>query len=402
MEEVGGTGAKLRQFTRNNLRRQAEEGWEAVAAALQAKGGNRALAQSLLLKLNSAALGHLAARLTSGPFHFRDQRVIGEVYQRWGEVDFSAALTQAQSLDSEKRWSCVAEAIRGFALDHPAQVCEDLASPVTDADQYELRIPDHRDSLLGEMLTNWGEQDPAAAGAFQLQHPALAKVYGAVEAVATGWTPQDPQAAVDWATRLPATERENALRLVFTSWAQTDLPASIAYLSNLSAGSDRDGVLWGVGTAWGKQNPPEAARWAETQGGEAANAVLNAWSQQDPIKAALWGTQQASVQFDPTIWDAAATNYVLADPDGALGWINGLPEGSGRDIAIAAYGRSVGAGDDFPTALGLVQTMSKPLSRETNTVNLLNAWLSVQPPAAKQWINQAHLPATVTSKLNGG
>lgn len=390
---------KLRRQARESTRRQAEQNWETVAAALKSKSGNWAFVQSLLLKLNSTALGQLAAHLASEPFNFRNQRLIGQIYQRWGEVDFPAALAQAQALAAGKRWLCVSEAIRGCASVNPAQICNHLASPVTDDDRYELRIPTHRSSLLGELLVSWGEQDPPAAGAFQLQHPVFAKAFNSVEAVATGWAPQDPQAAASWAARLPAPDRENALRSVFTSWARTDLPASLAYLPSLPTGTDRDALLWGVGTAWGTQDPLAAARWAEAQGNEAATAVLNSWSQQDPPGAANWATQQTAIKFDPTIWDAATTNYVLSDSDGALQWINRLPEGSRRDGAIAAYSRAVGTDKDILTALGLAQTMSKSSSRETITASILNSWLLSQPTAAKQWISQANLPPAVTDHL---
>lgn len=400
-EEAGASGARLRRLVRGDQRRRAEENWEAVAAALQSKG-SKALAQSLLLRLNSAALGHLAAHLTAGPYTYRKQLLAGEVYQRWGEADFPAALAQAQRLERGMRWACAQQAILGLSNVHPAEVCQFLASPPTEEAQYELRAPGNRLSLLNQTVVKWGEQDPAAAGAFLLQHPDLAdRSAWAVGAVAEGWAPQDPRAAVDWATRLPAKNRDDALQKVFASWAQTDLPGSLTYLSNLPAGRDRDHLLNDVGFAWGKQNPQEAARWAETQGDAAASVVLDAWSEQDPAGALAWAVQRTAIRFDPTTWDAATTNYIMADRNGALQWINGLPAGRERDGAVAAYSRAAGTGKDILTALNLLQTMSRPLPYEVNTARLLDNWLSIQPEAARQWINQANLPPEVTGKLTG-
>lgn len=86
-----------------------------------------------------------------------------------------------------------------------------------------------------------------------------------VSTIAFLWSVKDPQAAADWAARLPVTELgETAVNAIAHQWLQQDSVAASGWISNLPPGKVRNKAIQSLITAIQETDPDAAKQWQET------------------------------------------------------------------------------------------------------------------------------------------
>lgn len=381
--------------------------WERVAAQLATPGSDTSFARSLMLRLDGKALRKLAANVATWPRGRRNQRILGQIFHRWGELDPQAAITQAQALPPDLAYSTVREAIDGYAESDPAGASAYLAAPPPAGTANYLRGDWFRSIRLGQALQNWAEQDAAAAVGFASRLPPDAYRSYALDDIAQEWMRQDPTAALNWAQSLDISkQRTNALDGIVTTWAQTDPTVAANYVLGLSGNPSQNDLLKTLADHWSERDPAAAARWVAAQSGDiqakSAGAVAETWANLDPQAAAAWSNQFPAGDTRNEAWSAIAKAWYVNDPAATQSWLNSLPTGEGRDSAIIGATAYWNLRNQPTEILGMVQGISDPQARANTLAGVLNTWLGSDHAAAQQWIGQANLPEAVTGKLKGG
>lgn len=392
------------------LRRARAEGahaWRTTLAIYQAPEHDRAKALGFLLQLDAKGLSRLATSLVREKDSAYFLGPVGDVFFRWSELDPTAALALAETLTPPYRALAIEASLDGFIKDRPADVCAYLTAA---NGQDPGGLPETNDSSwqkrkLTEAVTQWSGQDPAAAARFYDQRPGAIGEY-ATRDIAGAWVKQDPATAMDWVSHLPAQAQSWALQGGLKSWAQADPASALQYYNSLTNPADQQRLARFVAEGWSDADPQEAAQWVigleiSSRDTQPLHAALDPWVQSDPAAATTWASGLTSAAAQDLAWPTIAAALAAKDASSAEQWLATLPAGENRDDAVRAYCWQAGTGNDPVTRLDWAGQISSAQSRDTVTVKILKDWLTYQPQAAQQWIDQANLPATVTSKLKG-
>ena len=393
---------------RKGLSPKSTSDWERVAALFAVPGGGSSFVLNAMARLDAKALHKLAANVATWPRCRRNERILGKIFHRWGELDPQTALAQARTLfPSDLAFAATREVVDGYLETDPAGASAYLAAPPAAGANGFLRNNWSRSIRLGQALQNWAEQDAAAAVGFANDLPPDAYRPYILDYIAQEWMHQDPSAALNWAQSLGAhNQRASALSGIVTTWAQTDPAAAANYVLGLSGNPDQTDLVNTLATAWAGQDQAAAARWVLQQNGgiqaKAAAAVAGTWVELDPLATAAWSNQFPAGDTRNATWAAIAKGWYVNDPPAAVGWLNNLPVGDGRDAAIVGATEYWSLRGKPTETLDLVEGISDPQVRSSTLIGVLNGWLERDQPAAQQWIGQANLPDTVAGKLKGG
>lgn len=123
-------------------------------------------------------------------------------------------------------------------------------------------LPDKETSRthLDWAMIDWGN-DPAGARSFLTGPHADLASNDTVAKIARNEAAKNPEAAMEWAAKLPA-ERADAFRsAVLNSWLGARPEAAANYVRNLAAGAEREQAINIVTRNLGWQSPDQAAAW---------------------------------------------------------------------------------------------------------------------------------------------
>lgn len=148
------------------------------------------------------------------------QKLLGDILTQWSETDpSSAAATAIQSMEAGRQQNdTVVSIVQRWSQNDP----ETVASWVAAFPAGELR-----DTACQELVKLWSDRDAAKVGQWlnDLQDPAVKDV--AIAAFVGQITPQAPQSAADWASRIVDQDRrERELEKLAQSWLATDPAAA--------------------------------------------------------------------------------------------------------------------------------------------------------------------------------
>jgi hypothetical protein len=158
------------------------------------------------------------------------------------------------------------------------------------------------------------------------------------EAVARGWTRQNPQAAIQWAEGLPEGElRSDILKEIAYTWALTDPRSATELMAQQKDHPGKISDLWGILRQWTSRNPQEAALWVQNWPHEKdrtylISAVAGAWA--DPKAALAWVERLLPEEERLKSMREIADSWARQDPQGVSDWVMSLPEGKTRNDII--------------------------------------------------------------------
>lgn len=301
------------------------------------------------------------------------------------------------------------------------------------------------------ILQSWSSTDPAGAAKYYSANPrefAMMGVMGGggrggpgqssgASIIASEWARQDPSAAMEWANTL-TTGKDQALTSVLSQVAQTDPQKATEMLSSMTLTNKSDAYR-SVASQYGASNFTDAQAWirtlpADDQAGALASAI-SGLATNDPSTAAKQVAQMAAgdakdravtdvvgnlARVDPNAAAALLSQqgsdsnmrdglralmptWVSQDPTSALNYANSLQAGTSRDSALQSYVMSNNAG--APADLAQVaETISNEGDRSRAVMVAASRWMSEDPTAATQYINQStNLSDNAKQRiLNGG
>lgn len=295
-----------------------------------------------------------------------------------------------------------------------------------------------RGSAYVDVFSSWILADPAGAtdalGKLDLPYRDRLAVQ---TSIAAGWVASDPQAALDWATTLPAgQQRLDAMTVLAAVWTEKDPDAAIRHAETLGSGEEKRRFMESIVTSWPPDRIAEAYDFANRLPGaldrdSLSITALEAWSQRHPGNALARVSELPDSPFRNRAIKALAIQLAATDPQGAIelaqknlgdgkarreaidaainglaqrdpaqtvSLISSLPAGQERGDAILTACRTLSAID--PAAgLGLVAQLPAGQARNDAAMTLASGMAARDPHAAKDWAMTLPQGATRTNAL---
>ena len=316
--------------------------------------------------------------------------LIPELATNWAQQDPPAALAWAQSFATGKTYDDAVQNVLGemgktdpagaaaFIAQMPDASTRDGAidqlastwaqSDLTGALAWAQSLPtsegDARASALKDVMSAWGQNDPASAAEFLGQNFSNDPNFNAVaQQLAGQWVAADPSAALAWAETLPpGPAQADSLATVFSNLTKTDPQSAWAEVQQLPTGS-REKAMGTVLSTWSAQNPAQAA--------------------------AMLGTLPAGTALDDAA-SAVATNWVQQNPAAATQWVNTLQPGSARDSAVAQIISSQ-AKNDPSASFTWAASIGDVTMQQNQMNNVVQQWAKKDAAAATNAVQSAPL-----------
>lgn len=278
-----------------------------------------------------------------------------------------------------------------------------------------------RNASLNAVASTWAKQDPNAAFAWAKTLPAGATQDNAVTTVIQTLSEQDPATAANYAVNLSGDQnRDSLLNNITSNWAAkdpsgllawaadnldganyqtaavsalnqlaaTNPAATAAYLAQNPDPDVANNVIPTVARSWAAQDPEAAFAWAQSLPTDDANSrnaaltqVVSSWTFYNAATAAAYLGQNFTT--DPAFSSLAAQvadKWGATNPQAALQWAEGLPQGDGQNSAINAAVVRL-AKTDPQTAWQDAQNLTGS-NAGTVQIKVLTAWADQNPAVA--------------------
>jgi hypothetical protein len=182
-------------------------------------------------------------------------------------------------------------------------------------------------------------------------------------ALANDWAEQNPEAAFDWARRLPSEIRASGLDGAMRAWLQADATAALDTLSALPA-TERSGAI---------------------------NAAVGTVTQENvAVIMGLVAEMPDGIGGDTRSLADAAQQYRQWFPEQAADWLQSLPPGSMRDSAIQGFVGGELSESDPEAAASWSAAASDPALRASLLDSALTVWSFHYPAEARQWLESTN------------
>jgi hypothetical protein len=181
--------------------------------------------------------------------------LVGDVFSEWAGEDPARARAAVLALTDASDREAAALAVLRKAL----------ASEVASALAWMETVPDPtvRDALRIEAMPEWGRHDPLAASAFTASLEPGDYRTAAAGYLAESWAQSNPAGAVEWAVTLGDAEvREEGLRKALETAAGFHAEEAADLALGISAEGERANALEIVLSAWAETDLPAARAWA--------------------------------------------------------------------------------------------------------------------------------------------
>ncbi len=353
-----------------------------------------------------------------GRRYLRDQAVLHIVYV-WAQGDPEAALEWQRTLPPGVLSRSVLGAIlpRLVTLDPPRAI--GIAS-----DEGLLRDRGIASGLIG----SWAGVDPAGAAA-ALSAGGTSVYDNTWRDVAAAWARTDPDAALEWAGRVPAnTARQAAmagvvatialedparafqlaetsftgqgrhmvLHQVMATLAESNLPAAVEQLGRMKSPADIEAAVQTIGWMWVSEDREGAMQRLDSlppnARGYMTSMIANRWAEQDPAAAMEWARQLPASRDRDTAFQSVITIIAGADPDAALRYAQEVDGESARRNALSAVARQVATTDPL-RALELCRDLPVSMRASVASSGVIYELARSDPAAAAAFIEE--LPSGV-------
>ena len=212
---------------------------------------------------------------------------------------------------------------------------------------------DHREEYQ-MLLYAWAEFDPEGALKYVEENgnSRSIKKDDLMKPVISSWASVDPESTLAWINELPEDERGSGLiKGLIEGWATKDAYAAADYLvANVKPGKERENLAGEIASHLFKQNPSEAATWAEKQQdpgfkGEAFEELAEDWASVDPAALSIWLGKHVDEEYALEAFEDLARGWVSQDPAAATAFYEDLPDGKAKEQGIYEMARTWGNDD---------------------------------------------------------
>jgi hypothetical protein len=362
---------------------------------------------------------------TQAPLSER-QFAVQTVLEAWAKSDATIVLALSGELTTqfgrERAWRWIAQATSSVAPEATIKALKSLPRGRLQAE------------LFGEAALAWSQQDPYAALAWAKALPPGEAQGRAMSAVFAGWSLVDPRTAAGEAANLPAGRvRQLALEASARHFAAADPVSAILWLQSLPVSRERE-ELWqrmsvlGLSEYFRELEPHRALGEAtklmaivedDSRKGVIAGVVSREMSRIDSTLVQAWVLQLpagdsrngAIRQLLPALADASprealtfalenltgrernehlarvAGHWAAFEPEPALQFAHGLPEGEGRQTIMQGLVDALRE-VDTARAASLISELPAGQQQTQAADRILQSWARTDPPAATAWLGQ--------------
>ncbi len=311
----------------------------------------------------------------------QDETLISPIFRNWAARDPLAAATAALNLPAAaNRFVALDSALQGWAKKDPEGALN-WASTLPNGSV--------RNEALAFAIAHLAQQNPQAAIAFVESVPHAADRNDLAIALAAAWGQNDPDAALAWVEDFPSTPAHDAaIHDMLALMSRTNPQLASTKLGLISDPEVRNNTISEIAANWGQMDTPAALTWVSTLPGSSqsgdpttatARQLIYRWALSDPAATAdFLMTNMSKVPYYDTAMGAMVTTWGSANRQGALDWVQALPEGGLKNYLIS--GQSI----ELSNAQGWEMARSLPSSAaKNNALNvIIRRWPTTDPEAA--------------------
>jgi hypothetical protein len=318
------------------------------------------------------------ARVSSLPPGQERDALVQAVVTALSSQDPAAALNWVRSLTPPSPGSnrAVAMALARADIDYAYQMIDDPAAfGVESALAYTIvstlavndleSAPDLAGALLARgdpqsqaalrnLVGNWMNRDPQKALDWVLGHGT--EIDGTVLAnAAQTLSARDPAAAAGYVDRIPQQHRGAWIAAVAKQYGRSDLPDALTWVSGYQGQTVYEVAMREVISSAAQADPQAAAQTLLQMSPEiqlgAAQPVGTAWARQDPPAAARWATSIRDPDARMSATGAVANAWYDLDRDAARRWLLSQPVVPERDQMLSSLALNTLIGGNFDAEL---------------------------------------------------
>jgi hypothetical protein len=176
--------------------------------------------------------------------------------------------------------------------------------------------------LLPHVMQGLGANDPTVAKELIAAEPNAALREAAASQLVRGWVTKDPGAAFTYACNQLGASRQDTLKKIARTLAESQPDQIPALVAQLPAGPRRVEALQVLGNEWLDQDPPSASQWLSTlpagpDRADALNAVAKRWAENAP-EAAMDFFRQAADRDLNSVYEAIVARHAGDDAHSAV------------------------------------------------------------------------------------
>lgn len=243
-----------------------------------------------------------------------------------------------------------------------------------------------RTTALPQLYRDWGDRDPAAAGAWMLAHGG-SDLAASADGLAEKWAHRDLTAALAWCGRLPLAVRRDALDSAVQGWASDDPRAAAQYAATLPDAADRN-VLTSTVSEWAQADRETALAWAEglppgKARAVAQQAVCRTWAEENPRACLDYLNGLADKTVLKETQDSVFQQWANTDPDGLWDFARNCADARQGNAAAVAVVDQLASTD--PARAGSLLTQLPAGVQKKEAGQLVRRWANADEAAAGQW-----------------
>jgi len=305
-----------------------------------------------------------------------------------------------------------------FAIDDPVEKMEAYTAFVKGLatnEQLEAAMgafgkdfnPRERGREMSMLMTVWAQKDPEAALDYATKMGDWRGGWAGSTAIAT-WAKTDPDKAVAWANAHPPENKDEGnyyLSSAIGSIAKTDLAAASRLALTMERSDARGRAMDTLLDQYTKQGGIDSARdfvsglEDSTFKSGIISRLAARMADKDPKAAAAWATTLPDNEAKPKVMTELIERWANNDPNEAGAWLNNFPKTPQTDEPRERFAYKV-AEKDPEAAIAWAGTISDDKRRGETMYRLARDWSRREPDAAKGWLSKdSSLPQDMKQRL---
>ncbi len=251
-----------------------------------------------------------------------------------------------------------------------------------------IRDQQERDQQLSDLFQQLVAQNPREAAAFLQSLPdSHPRVEGWILELSSSWFESDPTAALDWIKKLSNEGRQlSALQRVTPMASASTAPSVAEALMGIKSGEELARMATILANIW-SSDPAAATHWLLSLNDshsrlEGLKSIMSSWGEKAPVQAASELLQMPeALRSHPDVIGPLLEAWMRKDADGAVEWINALPAGDTRTVALAQISFSL-SDDELPQLWNYASRLPPSTPKDRLMSSLLVRQSSTDPAHA--------------------
>ncbi|HYC69686.1 MAG TPA: hypothetical protein VEB66_00665 [Opitutaceae bacterium] len=325
----------------------------------------------------------------------------------------------SQLRDPRERDAYVHRAVRGVPRALFARLIESLAGAPDNSVETELRRA---------LVLRWAWEEPMNVAEWAVDQPDGVHRREALAIAAQAWARLDPGPLLQWATELPAADREWVLLRSGDFLGRTDPALFAVWLRAIQPGRERDRLQLEIAREWANRDPavlaaalrehvgPEYEEWRQltvaglatrvagmngaeavrfvteeippgAEQAQAAKAAVVAWAREDPARASQWIDRFPGEELRSQAAQILLGHWLQSDAAAAQVYARSLPAGVLADGAHERVAQHL-AERDGRDAMAWAERIADPVRRGDAVAFVLAEWSRRDPAGYAQLLRQ--------------